>query len=145
MSSGDGGQAIEAGMNPVSLAIGVDGTLYIADSFGGIRRVNHSTGIISKLSDLRPYVLAADESGHLYAGLSGLVVRIDVETGVVTVIAGTGEFGSSGDGGPALDARIGFVQGLAIGPDGTVYFTDSVSASVRAIKGPAGSGGSIER
>lgn len=144
-SSGNGGPAVDAGMSPLSIAIAADGTLFIADDSSGIRRVDPSTGIISSLADRRPSVLAVGESGSLYAGMSGRIVRIDVETGVVTTIAGSGEFGSSGDGGPALEARVGYVLGLAIGPDGTVYFFDSESRAVRAIKAPAAWGGSIER
>ena len=134
-SSGDGGLAIDAGMNPVSIAVAPDGTLYIADAFGGIRRVDPSTGIITKLADIPANVLAVVETGRLYAGSGNRVFRIDVESGLVTLIAGNGEFDvSGGDGGPAVDARIGFVNGLTIGTDGTVYFSDSVGGSVRAIK-----------
>lgn len=137
-SSGDGGLATQAGMNPESVAVAPDGTLYISERFPWlIRRVDAVTGIISTVASLDADALAVDESGNLYAGALFQVVRIDVETGVMTPIAGTGELGTTGDGGPALDARIGGVSGLAIGSDGTIYFSDFWGGAVRAIKAAA--------
>lgn len=143
VSSGDGGPAIDAGVSPVSIAVAPDGTLYILDRpvlhplEKSIRRVDPVSGIISKVASLEASALAVDASGRLYAAIHGYIVRIDVATGEVIAIAGTGEPGSTGDGGPALEARIGYVTGLAIGTDGTIYFDNSTSDAVRAIKAAA--------
>src|SRR6187549_3697912 len=54
--------------------------------------------------------------------------------GTVITIAGIGPpVGFSGDGGPATSASLHDPRGLAIGPDGTLYFTDIVNARIRAV------------
>lgn len=57
----------------------------------------------------------------------------DYQDGVVTTIAGTGEAGFSGDGGPASEARIDFPQDMELGPDGKIYFADTNNHRVRTI------------
>lgn len=44
--------------------------------------------------------------------------------GALTVFAGTGAPGFSGDGGPAVDARLDWVSGLSVSADGSVVFVD---------------------
>jgi sugar lactone lactonase YvrE len=58
---------------------------------------------------------------------------IDLATGMVNAFAGTGEEGYSGDGGPALEARLNAPRDLEIGPDGDLYFAETDSSVVRAI------------
>jgi sugar lactone lactonase YvrE len=55
--------------------------------------------------------------------------------GHVSVFAGTGQVGYSGDGGPAVDAELESVDGMALGRNGTLYFTDD--NRLRAVS-PAG-------
>ncbi|MFF0066624.1 RHS repeat-associated core domain-containing protein [Streptomyces sp. NPDC005279] len=53
---------------------------------------------------------------------------------VITTIAGTGQAGDDGDGGPASKARIGpLVRGMAVAADGSLYFSDTVNNRVRRI------------
>ena len=57
-----------------------------------------------------------------------------VASGTVITIAGIGgPVGFSGDGGPATSATLHDPHGLAIGPDGTLYFTDAVNFRIRAV------------
>jgi hypothetical protein len=58
--------------------------------------------------------------------------RIDAN-GTISTFAGTGEAGFSGDGGPAVAAMIGDPSGLAIAPDGRIFFADRASHCVRLI------------
>lgn len=58
---------------------------------------------------------------------------IDLETGIIDAFAGTGEEGDSGDGGPAIDARLNAPRDLEIGPDGDLYFAETDNGRVRAI------------
>jgi len=64
--------------------------------------------------------------------LNYVIRKIDAQ-GVVTVFAGTGEPGYSGDGGPAKFARITRVLGLACRSGGGLYLTDSDNGAVRII------------
>jgi len=58
--------------------------------------------------------------------------KIDA-TGHITTVAGTGQFGYAGDGGPATSARFGRVFGLACRTGGGLYVSDSDNGAVRII------------
>lgn len=58
---------------------------------------------------------------------------IDLATGTVTTIAGTGEPGYSGDGGEATAAQLHHPRDLEIGPDGLLYIADTDNGRVRAV------------
>jgi len=69
------------------------------------------------------YALAADPGGGVFVGGYASVLRIAAD-GTFAPLAGTGEHGSAGDGGPAINARVGAVSGLTVCPDGTVTFLE---------------------
>ena len=56
-----------------------------------------------------PYSIAYDASGNLYIkdSKNGRIRRVEAETGLMTTFAGNGEYGYTGDGGPALSAALG--------------------------------------
>jgi DNA-binding beta-propeller fold protein YncE len=81
-----------------------------------------------------------DKTGNLYfADTSNHLIRMIDTDGMVHRIAGTPpnagapQNGYSGDGGPALDAKLNFPVDLALADDGTLYFTDVRNNCVRAI------------
>lgn len=80
--------------------------------------------------------LALDEErGVLYVadGLNYRIRAIELETGTIDTVIGTGENGYSGDGGPGRSARISHVRDLEIGPhDGRLYFADTENHVIRA-------------
>jgi DNA-binding beta-propeller fold protein YncE len=82
--------------------------------------------------------LAYDAAGELILADTGnhRIRKID-RTGVVTTIAGTGTAGYAGDGGPAVAAQLNHPIDVAVGDDGTIYFSDTFNHCVRAID-PAG-------
>ena len=133
--SGDGGPATSAQMkNPAGVAVGPDGSVYIADTGNSrIRRVG-ADGIIDTVlfvSDNLPFSaepkdVAVGPDGSVYAVLFAghKVIRIRPD-GSASTFAGTGVRGFSGDGGPATDARLYYPQGVSVAPDGTVYIADS--------------------
>src|SRR5690606_17178086 len=81
-----------------------------------------------------------DKKGNLYFADTGnhLIRMIDTD-GIVHRVAGTPpkdgtpQKGYAGDGGPALEAKLNFPVDLALGDDGTFYFTDVHNHCVRAI------------
>ncbi len=81
------------------------------------------------------YDIALDRSGNLYLldFTNRRVRKVDVETGIIHTIAGNGDYGAGGDGGPALEAQFGSVTGIAAAADGTVYVSDAANHSVRMI------------
>jgi hypothetical protein len=81
-----------------------------------------------------------DEGRLLFADAANhLIRRIDFSTGAVEVLAGTeprngaSQPGYAGDGGPATEARLRYPVDLALGADGTIYFTDVDNHCVRAV------------
>ena len=63
----------------------------------------------------------------------GRIRRIDAVTGVITTVAGVGIQGWSGDGGPAINVRIGAPSAIRIARDGSLYFTDAAWHVVRRV------------
>ena len=103
--SGDGGPAIDAQLHW---------------AFGS--NPNPSGGIV--FHDDKLYI--ADSVNHR--------IRVmNLGTGTIDTIAGTGTEGFSGDGGPATMAQINNPHDLEIGPEGDLYIADTDNGAVRAL------------
>jgi sugar lactone lactonase YvrE len=142
--SGDGGPATsaEVGDHTQGVAIDSTGNLYIVDRDNNcIRKVTATTGVISTvagngtpaysgdggpatsatLND--PTAIAIDTFGNIYiADTNNCRVRkVMGSTGIISTVAGNGAEGTSGDGGSALSAEIGYPYGLAVDSIGKIY------------------------
>jgi sugar lactone lactonase YvrE len=165
--SGDGGPAVKAYLwDPMDVAIGPDGAIYIAESGNHrIRKVDRN-GIITTVAGSGPggkksagysgdggaatkarlrhckgVTVAAD--GTIYIADTGnhCVRKVD-RRGVITTVAGSRAGGDkaagySGDGGPATKARLCWPQGLALGADGSLYIADMCNGRIRKVCGVA--------
>jgi sugar lactone lactonase YvrE len=85
--------------------------------------------------------VAADAAGNLYIANAGLffpgpacdrILKVDTQ-GILTVFAGTGEKGFSGDGGPATAAQLNIPVWMAADREGNVYFADTFNYRVRKV------------
>jgi hypothetical protein len=78
--------------------------------------------------------MVMDRDGTIYLALreGNAIFRIDRKAGTLHHLAGTGEQGYSGDGGPARQARLAGPKGLAFG-DGVLYVADTESHVIRSI------------
>jgi len=87
-----------------------------------------------------PDGLAVSPAGDIYvADVSQHVVRsVDLLTGVITVVAGSGSPGNSGDGGRATFARLLAPRGLAFAPNGDLYIADAGAHMVRKVSEASG-------
>lgn len=142
--TGDGGPALQAQIGEV-VAIAVDsaGDLYLDDLFNAIRKVS-AAGIITTVvttngpvvngePDL-PMGLAADAAGNLYiADTYKLEVRRVSPNGTITVVAGNGTFGSTGDGGPATQAELNNPDAIATDAAGNLYIGSGLHFQVRKV------------
>ena len=159
--SGDGGPAVEAELrSPGGVAVDSAGNVYIADvNDHRIRKVD-STGTITTIAGTgeccffstddggpaaaallaSPYGVAVDSAGNLYIADTGnrRIRKID-STGTITTIAGTGEVGFSGDGGPAAAARLAFPDGVAVDSAGNLYIADTGNRRIRKLTPGGGS------
>ena len=81
-----------------------------------------------------PHHLITGPDAQIYVAdtWAHVVRRVDPATGVVTRLAGTGEKGFSGDGGPAVDAQFGSVFAIAI-HDGGLYVADLDNRRIRKV------------
>lgn len=88
----------------------------------------------AKLSN--PQDLEIGPDGNLYFADTdnNVIRRVNLTTGVIDTIAGTGVNGYSGDGGPALQAQLSRPFGVAFGPDGNLYISDTFNSRVRKVE-----------
>jgi len=82
-----------------------------------------------------PFDLAFDPVGNLCFTdtFNHRIRRIDARTGIISTIAGTGERGFSGDGGPAVRARMNEPYGIVCDRGGNIYVADRLNRRVRRI------------
>ncbi|MCK6685690.1 MAG: hypothetical protein L6R30_25095 [Thermoanaerobaculia bacterium] len=158
--SGDGGPASAARLfNPVAVAVTSAGDVYIADRDNHrIRKVAAGSGVISTAAGngspgfsgdggpateaalANPSAVVTDISGNLYIAdtVNQRIRRVDVASGVISTVAGTGVRGFSGDGGPATAATFAVPQGIALDRAGNIFVGDSVNERVRRIDAATG-------
>ena len=107
----------------VSIAGGVGGCGYIGD--GG-------TAVMAGIC--QPSSLASDAGGNIYVGDGSCycVRRIAADTGVIQTVVGTGNPAYRGDNGPATEAQLRSVSGIALHGT-TLYVADGTSAVVRGV------------
>ena len=86
-----------------------------------------------------PFGVDFDRAGHLYlVEMTGQHVRKLDGKGLLTIIAGTGEKGPGGDGGPALHSQFNGMHNLAVTPAGDIYVADTWNNRVRKISADTG-------
>ena len=140
--AGDGGAALQAGLDPTDIAVDDSDHLYIRDSGYGLRAVDVGTGTISTVTANTsmggPMVFDGNKTLYVASGgasspVNNEVWAVDLTTGTTTVIAGFSDRSPSGDGGPATQAGLYNAQGLALDDQGNLYVADSVFADIRKI------------
>ena len=158
--SGDGGPAAKAQFDrPHSIELDRQGSLYVADiSNHRIRRIDLAKGTIETFGGTGtqdptpdgakvkgtplngPRTLAFDRHGDMFVALreGNSVYRIDMKNKTLHHIAGTGEKGYSGEGGPAKKAKLSGPKGISVGPNGGVYIADTESHTIRRIDQKSG-------
>ena len=86
-----------------------------------------------------PWDVATDMSGNFYVLDKGnYKIRIIDSAGIISLFAGTGTQGSSGDGGAAASAKLTDPIGIALDSSGNVYVADGPSHVVRVISSSSG-------
>lgn len=82
-----------------------------------------------------PSGITLDQAGNVIVAdrSANLVFRIDARTNAITVLAGTGAPGWSGDGGPATQAQLAAPEWVEYDADGNLYLADRGNHRIRKI------------
>ncbi len=149
------GVGLEAGLAaPQGLAFG-DGVLFVADTGNhAIRSIDLATGLVTTVAGTgnqgrwppaggpaafaalhSPWDLAFTEAGSLVVAMAGShqLWEFDPDASIVEPWVGNGR--ESTANGPRLEAELAQPSGVTVAPDGTVYFADSESSSIRLVAG----------
>ncbi|MEO8049070.1 MAG: hypothetical protein ABI833_01525 [Acidobacteriota bacterium] len=140
--------------NPYGMALGPDGALYFCDLDNQrIRRLDLKTkqlttiagngqkgykgdgGPAKDASLNMPHEVRFDAKGDLFiAERDNHVIRkVDMKTGVISTVAGTGAPGFSGDGGPATKAQLRQPHSIFFDRDGTLLICDIGNQRIRRL------------
>lgn len=157
-TSGDGGPARDARINGLgSVAVDAPANVFATEYENRIRRVDATTSFISTVAGtgaegysgdggparaariFHPHGVDVGPDGSVYIAdtENNRVRRIDPQSGEITTVAGTGERGLSGDGGPAKAAMLSIPVHVVAGEDGSLYIADLGNSRVRRVD-PAG-------
>ena len=153
--AGDGGPALDAVMNqPYGLAVDLNGDIYFAQRFDpAVRKIDGSTGVISTVAGTGEFGYSGDggpgneamlrEPNDLFLdGRGGLLIadiqdqrirRVDLETGLITTLAGTGEKSRAGDGMPAAEASLMGPRAVCMDRQGNIFIAEREGNGVRKI------------
>lgn len=140
--------------NPYGLIIGPDGGLYFCDIDNhAVRRLDLKSKQIKTIAGTgekgnsgdggpatqakvdQPYEIRFDKAGNLFfVDMPNHVVRrVDKKTGVITTVAGTGQAGFGGDGGPAVQAQFKQPHSIAFDRSGALLICDIGNHRVRRV------------
>ena len=160
--TGDGGPATVAQIGDIDgIAVGANGDLFLGDTGSGhVRRVSAATGTITSILGngtygfcgesaprldaclLDTFAVAANAQGSIFISDSGnyRIRKVDASTGLLSTIAGLSGVGnSSGDFGPAINARLGSTPGgVATDAAGNLYLSGGYDHRIRRIDAVTG-------
>ena len=139
---------------PYGISRGPDGALYICEiATHVVRRLDENSGKISIVAGSgekgysgdggpatkarlnEPYEVRFDQAGNMFfvEMRNHLVRRVDRRTGIISTVAGTGEPGFSGDGGPATEAQLKVPHSITLDNKGHLYICDIGNHRIRIV------------
>ena len=164
-NNGDEGTADKINIGQTfGVEFGPNGDLYIAEvEHHRVRRLNLRTNRIStvagngqsgyrgdggpaiKAALNEPYEIRFDQVGNMFVVemMNHIVRRIDVTDNTITTVAGTGQAGYSGDGGPANQAQLNRPHSIALDGSGNLYIADIANHRIRRVNLTSGTINSV--
>ena len=141
----------QTGLNATSLAMSNFGNLYIGSledakinwfwtdkslkEYAGTGEWGYGgDGDLAFKASLNPSGMISGKNDNVYvAEYYNNRVRKISPNGVITTVAGNGEFGYEGDGGPAIQANLDGPVDVAEAPDGSLYIVDFWNGKIRRV------------
>ncbi len=124
-----------------------------------IRRINLDSGIITTVAGtggvsgysgdggpaesarlFEPYEIRFDQAGNLFfvEMKNHIVRRVDAASGMISTVAGSGQPGSGGDGGPAVNAQLNRPHSIALDTSGDLFICDIGNHRIRRVDAATG-------
>ncbi len=140
--------------NPYGMTIGPDGALYFCDLGNQrIRRLDLTTkkmttiagtgqrgytgdgGPATEATIAAPHEILFDKNGDLYFAErdNNVIRKVNMKTGIISTVAGTGKAGFSGDGGPGTMAVLNQPHSIFLDRDGTMLICDIGNHRIRRL------------
>ncbi len=118
---------------------GMDGHVLVADAFAGrvLDLAPDGTSTLLGEGYRYPWSARLGHDGAVYVASSGDHQVFRLVDGEEELVAGSGEAGFSGDGGPAVDASLSWPADTLLLADGTLLIADMQSGRVRSVAGVA--------
>ncbi|MBI4851013.1 MAG: SMP-30/gluconolactonase/LRE family protein [Acidobacteria bacterium] len=158
---GDGFNALSERvlLEPLDVAVDANGNLFVADLRNQrIRKVDAQTGIITTIAGngefaffgdgenaiaaslANPVAVALDSKGNLFIAdaNNNSIRKVDVQTGVITTVAGIGEIGVGADGVLATSCSLNSPRGIILDNNGNLFIADSQNNRVRKVDAQTG-------
>lgn len=137
---------------PIGVAVDANGNVYVACSIAGgyILKIANGTltivagngfqGIITEGAQATtqpigsPRFIAVDSAGNVYVAsqYAGTILKLNTAAGTISTVAGNGNSGLSGDGGPALNAAM-LPFGVAVDSSGNLFIADTGNGVIREV------------
>jgi len=134
-SSGDGGRAIDAEVYAGNIAADPNGIIYFRDN-EGIRKIDQA-GKITRISaspggDFGSFALDSSGQNLFFCNLppdnlgpsETQVLKLNLATGAVTVVAGNGQQGPTNEGALAANSPFVGIHAIGVGPNNDLYIGD---------------------
>lgn len=149
--TGDGGPATSAKVSfPACVWVDTNGVTFFTDEFASVVRKVDTSGIITTIGGTGRSVISnsggaftsvplfnpwgvVGDSTYLYVSDSYHIWKYTRSTGIVSILAGTGTLGVSGDGGPAAAAQVNKPYALWLTTGDVLYLAESGSNLIRMI------------
>lgn len=107
------------------------------DSVAGTGKMGYAGdgGPATKALLNQPFHCVLDGKGTLYIAEANnhCIRKLDLKTGVITTVAGTGKKGFSGDGGPATEATFNEPYAVDVNAEGELFITDRLNKRIRKV------------
>lgn len=139
---------------PFTIALDATGNIYYSENYSfrvrkispsglltivmgnGVNAAPADTGMATASPLYSPSGLCLDNSGNLYVSINGnynVIRKINLSTGRISAVAGSGSIGYSGDGGPATAAQLSNPTGLIFDNTGDLLVADLDNKRLRKI------------